>query len=89
MTCQIAGALALCRPHRGQPLTHFMDVVEFGGYGHGPLETHLLIRGYAPRRQFRCHKCRARRWAKNLRIITGGGWYDPMILCADKHRWRR
>jgi hypothetical protein len=59
----------------GQPLTQF-------NAGLGIDEKPHWVR-YNPRRQFQCHTCGFRRYAKNLRIKC---FYDhDHIFCADGH----
>ena len=80
--CLIGQGVTLCRPPAAQPLTRFVDdaMVEYGGL--------VIVTVYPARRQFRCHRCRARRWAKNLTIVVQA-WYDPLVICADRCRRRK
>lgn len=68
----IGDTVTLCRPPAAQPLTRWSETVKGRTF-------HFRT---PPRRQVRCHRCRRRRWARNLSIIAQA-WYDPMIVCAD------
>lgn len=87
--CLSDGRVTLCRPPAEQPLTRWRDVIVLGGFGEGPIRRKVFRHRVHPRRQIRCHKCRRRRWARNLVVIAGAGWYDPLIFCAGRCPPRR
>ena len=74
----VDGTLTICRPSAPQPMTRYATVVTLDM---DPAHDRTFRSRNHPRRQFWCHKCRRRRWAKNL-VIISDGWYDPMIFCA-------
>ena len=78
--CLIGNGVTLCRPPDAQPLTRWSETVYLGPHARSPRKT--FHHRTNPRRQVRCHKCRRRRYARNLMIIAQA-WYDPMIFCAD------
>ena len=79
--CLIGEGITLCRPPASQPLTHWSETIALARSPRKVFRTN-------PRRQVRCHKCRRRRYARNLRIIAQA-WYDPMIFCAGGCARRR
>ena len=74
--CLIGKGITLCRPPASQPLTRWSETLDLGPSGRKTFHHRTN-----PRRQVRCHKCRRRRYARNLRVIAQA-WYDPMIFCA-------
>ena len=73
--CLIGEGITLCRPPADQPLTRWRETIDLG------TRSKVIHHRLNPRSQVRCHRCRRRRYARNLRIIAQA-WYDPMILCA-------
>ena len=84
--CLIGDGVTLCRPPASQPLTRWSETIALGPRARSPRK--VFHHRCNPRRQVRCHKCRRRRYARNLRIIAQA-WYDPMIVCAGGCRWSR
>ena len=84
--CLIGDGITLCRPPDSQLLTHWSETIALGSRARSPRK--VFHHRTNPRRQVRCHKCRRRRYARNLRIIAQA-WYDPMIVCAGGCRWSR
>ena len=74
--CLIGEGITLCRPPASQPLTRWSEMIDLGTRRRKTFHHRVN-----PSRQVRCHKCRCRRWAKNL-VIIAQAWYDPMIVCA-------
>lgn len=77
--CLIGDGVTLCLPPAAQPLTRWSETIDLGWPKY---ERRTFRHRTNPRRQVRCHRCRRRRWARNLRIIAQA-WYDPMIVCVD------
>ncbi len=83
--CLIGEGVTLCHPPDAQPLTRWSETIYFGSRPRSPRKT--FHHRMSPRAQARCHRCRRRRWARNLRIIAQA-WYDSVILCRE-HLERR
>ncbi|MEK7112454.1 MAG: hypothetical protein AAB875_03940, partial [Patescibacteria group bacterium] len=77
--CLIGKGVTLCRPPASQSLTHWSETIFLGPRARSPRK--VFHHRTNPRSQVRCHRCRRRRYARNLCIIAQA-WYDPMIVCA-------